>query len=135
MKFYDSYGKVRNLKNPKKYLINWGSQSRSKFQTKIKSFLKDYWFHDIVFEEFRLVGSRLSLDFYNANKKIAIEVQGDQHTKYVKHFHKNKLKYLDQLKRDQTKLDFCEINGIKLVEIYSNDNIDESFFSNQDIYL
>jgi hypothetical protein len=135
MKFYDSYGKTRNLKNPKKYLIDWEGKSRSKFQKNIKNFLRDYWIHDIVFEEFRLVGSRLSLDFYNANKKIAIEVQGDQHVKYVKHFHKNKLKYLDQLKRDQTKLDFCEINDIKLVEIYSKDKVDESFFSNQDIYL
>ena len=115
MKFYDSYGKTRNLKNPKKYLIDWDGSSRSKFQNNVKNFLRDYWFNDIVFEEFRVVGSRLSLDFYNANKKIAIEVQGAQHLKYVKHFHKNKLKYLDQLKRDQKKLDFCEINGIKLV--------------------
>ena len=63
----------------------------------------------------------LSLDFYNANKKIAIEVQGDQHVKFVKHFHKTRLKYLEQLKRDQKKLDFCELNGIKLVEICLRD--------------
>ena len=77
----------------------------------------------------------MSLDFYNANKRIAIEVQGAQHTKYVKHFHKNRYKFLDQLKRDQKKLDFCEINDIKLVEIYPNDTVDQSFFENQDIYL
>lgn len=135
MKFYDSYGKIRNLKTPQKYLIDWSVASRSKFQNNIKNFIKDYWVHDVVFEEFRVVGSRLSLDFYNANKKIAIEVQGDQHIKYVKHFHKNRMKYLDQLKRDQKKLDFCEMNGIKLVEIYSTDVVDESFFNNQDIYL
>jgi very-short-patch-repair endonuclease len=135
MKFYDSYGKIRNLKTPQKYLIDWSVASRSKFQNNIKNFIKDYWVHDVVFEEFRVVGSRLSLDFYNANKKIAIEVQGDQHVKYVKHFHKNRMKYLDQLKRDQKKLDFCEMNGIKLVEIYSTDVVDESFFNNQDIYL
>ena len=75
------------------------------------------------------------MDFYNANKKIAVEVQGDQHTKYVKHFHKNRLKYLDQLKRDQKKLDFCEFNDIKLVEIYSTDVISASLFNDQDISL
>ena len=90
---------------------------------------------DIVFEEFRIVGSRLSLDFYNANKRIAIEVQGAQHTKYVKHFHKNRLKYLDQLKRDQKKLDFCERNDINLVEIYPNDDVTTSFFEDRDVYL
>jgi len=135
MKFLDPLGKERNLKGAKKYLINWEEKSRSKFQKNIKDFLKDYWVHDIVFEEFRIVGTRLSLDFYNANKKIAVEVQGDQHVRYVKHFHKNRLKYLEQLKRDQKKLDFCEINDIKLVEIYSTDVVTASLFKDQDIYL
>ena len=135
MKFYDSYGKIRNLKTPKKYLIDWDTGSRSKFQKRVKDFLSKYWRRDIVFEEFKIVGTRLSLDFYNANKKIAIEVQGDQHVKYVKHFHKNRLKYLEQLKRDQKKLDFCEMNDIVLIEIYSSDTIDEELFTSQGIYL
>ena len=135
MKFVDPLGKQRNLKGAKKYLINWEGKSRSKFQNNVKNFLKSYWVHDIVFEEFRIVGTRLSLDFYNANKKIAVEVQGDQHVKYVKHFHKNRLKYLEQLKRDQKKLDFCDFNGIKLVEIYSKDKITASLFGDQDVIL
>ena len=135
MKFIDPLGKERNLKGAKKYLIKWEEKSRSKFQGNVKNFLKKYWANDIVFEEFRIVGTRLSLDFYNANKKIAVEVQGDQHTKYVKHFHKNKLQYLEQLKRDQKKLDFCEMNDIKLVEIYSTDTVNASFFDSQDINL
>ena len=116
MKFIDSYGRERNLKNAKKYLIHWDKPSRSKFQTRVKDFLRSYWQHDVVFEEFRVVGTRLTLDFYNANKKIAVEVQGAQHTKYVKFFHKNKFKYSDQLKRDEKKFQFCEANKIKLAE-------------------
>ena len=135
MKFVDQYGKQRNLKNAKKYLIDWHKPSRSKFQTKVKKFLFEYWQNDIVFEEFRVVGTRLTLDFYNANKKIAVEVQGAQHTKYVKFFHKNHFKYSDQLKRDEKKLDFCQANGIKLAEVYPQDEIQASLFSNQDIYL
>ena len=88
-----------------------------------------------MFEEFRVVGSRLTLDFYNANKKIAVEVQGAQHTKFVKHFHKNHFKYADQLKRDEQKLNFCQANNIKLAEVYPQDEIQASLFSNQDIYL
>jgi len=135
MKFLDPFGKQRNLKNAKKYLIDWESKSRSKFQNRVKIFLMPYWKNDVVFEEFRIVGTRLSIDFYNANRCIAIEVQGDQHVKYVKHFHKNRLKYLDQLKRDQKKLDFCELNDIKMVEIYSTDIVNASLFSDQDIDL
>ena len=135
MKFYDAYGKYRTLANAKKYLIDWGKPSRSKFQTSVKKFLRPYWEHDIVFEEFRVVGTRLTLDFYNASKKIAVEVQGEQHTKYVKFFHKNPFKYSDQLKRDELKFKFCEINNIKLAEIYPKDEINASVFENQEINL
>jgi len=135
MKFYTVDGKLRNLKNPKKYHIKWGASSLSKFQKGVKDFLFPFWKNDVVFEEFRIVGSRLSLDFYNANRRVAVEVQGAQHTKFVKHFHKNRLRYLEQLRRDQKKLDFCEMNDITMVEIYPEDTVDKALFEKQGIYL
>jgi very-short-patch-repair endonuclease len=135
MKFIGLNNRELNLKNAKKYLIDWDKPSRSKFQSQTKDFLRPYWQHDIVFEEFRLVGTRLSFDFYNANKKIIIEVQGAQHTKFVKFFHGNRLKYLQQLKRDDKKYEFCQKNNLKLVEIYPTDKICLEFFENQQIYL
>jgi hypothetical protein len=135
MKFIGLNNRELTLKNPKKYLIDWNKKSRSKFQLETKNFLKPYWQHDIVFEEFRMVGTRLSFDFYNANKKIIIEVQGVQHTKFVKFFHGNRLKYLQQLKRDDKKYEFCQKNNLRLVEIYPTDKICLEFFENQQIYL
>lgn len=135
MKFIGLNNRELYLKNPKKYLIDWKKKSRSKFQYDIKQFLKPYWEHDIVFEEFRLVGTRMTFDFYNANKKIMIEAQGEQHTKFIKFFHGNRLKYLQQLKRDNKKLEFCEKNNLKLMEIYPTDMICLEFFENQGIYL
>jgi hypothetical protein len=135
MKFKTLSGSSADLKNAKKYLINWNKPSRSKFQFSVKQFLKPYWQYDIVFEEFKLVGTRLSFDFYNANKKIAIEVQGGQHTKFVKFFHGNRFKYLEQLKRDDKKFRFCEINNIKLIEIYPEDKIDEELFLSLGVVL
>ena len=44
-------------------------------------------------------------------------------------------KYSDQLKRDEKKLDFCQSNGIKLAEVYPQDEIQATLFKNQDIYL
>lgn len=128
MKFKTLTGSTAELKNAKKYLIKWEANSRSQFQKRVKDFLCPYWCHDIVFEEFKIIGTRLSFDFYNANKKIAIEVQGEQHTKYVKFFHGNRFKYLEQLKRDDKKFRFCQVNNIKLIEIYPNDIVDEDFF-------
>ena len=128
MKFKTLMGSTVELKNAKKYLIDWNAGSRSKFQRSVKEFLFPFWRSDIVFEEFKLVGTRLSLDFYNANKKIALEVQGSQNTKYVKFFHGNRSRYLDQLKRDDKKWRFCEKNKIVLIEIYPDDIIDTDLF-------
>jgi len=135
MKFKTLSGSTAELKNARKYLVKWEAESRSKFQFSVKEFLFPYWRTDIVFEEFRIIGTRLSFDLYNANKKIAIEVQGAQHTKYVKFFHGNRMKYLEQLKRDEKKFKFCQINEIKLVEIYPNDKINMELFESFGVVL
>ena len=136
MRFKTLTGATRTVKKAKNYLIDWDGPSRSKIQYNAKQFLKKYWSNHIVFEEFPVAGTKLSLDFYNANKKIAVEVQGKQHTKYVPFFHgKNKINYINQLKRDQDKLKFCELNDIQLVEIYDGDEITEKLFETFGVIL
>tara|TARA_Y100000114_G_scaffold9980_1_gene7873 strand:+ start:1636 stop:2046 length:411 start_codon:yes stop_codon:yes gene_type:complete len=136
MRFKTLGGATRTVKKAKNYLIKWDAPSRSKIQFEAKQFLKEYWQRHIVFEEFPVAGTKLSLDFYNANKKIAVEVQGKQHTKYVPFFHgKNKINYLNQLKRDQDKLRFCELNNIELVEIYDGDTLNEKLFQSFGVIL
>lgn len=136
MRFKTLFGATRTVKKAKNYLVDWDAPSRSKIQFHTKQFLKRYWKSHIVFEEFPVAGSKLSLDFYNANKKIAVEVQGKQHTKYVPFFHgKNKINYINQLKRDNDKLKFCEMNEIKLIEIYDGDILSEDLFKNLGVIL
>jgi len=136
MRFKTLTGATRTVKKAKNFLIDWDGKSRSKIQYNAKQFLKKYWNNHIVFEEFPVAGTKLSLDFYNANKKIAVEVQGRQHTKYVPFFHgKNKINYLNQLKRDQDKLNFCELNDIQLVEIYDGDELSEKLFESFGVIL
>jgi hypothetical protein len=136
MKFKTINGKEKLIKNSKNYLIDWEAKSRSKIQWRVKQFLFSYWKHDIVFEELRVVGTRLSLDFYNANKKVAVEVQGKQHQQFNKFFHNNdRFKWLDQLKRDDLKMKFCLTNGIKLVEVYEGEEVSLEIFSKQGVIL
>lgn len=136
MRFKTLTGATRTVKKAKNFLIDWDGKSRSKIQYNAKQFLKKYWNKHIVFEEFPVAGTKLSLDFYNANKKIAVEVQGKQHTKYVPFFHgKNKINYLNQLKRDQDKLKFCELNDIQLVEVYDGDILTEKLFESFGVIL
>jgi hypothetical protein len=136
MKFKTLFGGTRRASNIKKHLIDWDGKSRSKFQFNVKKFLEPYWVRHVVFEEFPVVGTKMSLDFFNANKKVAIEVQGAQHTKYVKFFHGNyKNNYIAQLDRDNQKLKFCEINDINLIEIYEKDKLSELFFKDMGLTL
>jgi hypothetical protein len=135
MKFKTLDGKERTIKNIKSCIIDWDGKSRSKFQFEVKKYLKKYWSGDVVFEELKVVGTRLTLDFFNANKKIAIEVQGKQHFSYVKFFHGNRANYLAQIKRDVKKIDFCNINNIKLMEIYPEDVLSKELFEKYGVYL
>lgn len=135
MEFLSLSNKKRRIKNVREYLIDWDEKSRSNFQFNVKAFLRPYWCHDVVFEEFPIVGTRLTLDLYNANKRVAVEVQGRQHTQFVKFFHQNRFKFLDQLKRDQTKERFCELNSIKLVTIFEDDDVDAFLFEQQGVNI
>jgi hypothetical protein len=136
MKFKTLQGQTRTLKNLKKYLINWSGKSRSKIQFKTKEFLRPFWENHVVFEEFNVVGTRFSLDFYNANKRVAVEVQGQQHLKYTPFFHGGyQNNYLHQIKIDQMKAQFCSINDIDLVEVYYNDDLTLDLFESQGVKL
>jgi hypothetical protein len=117
-------------------MVKWTKQSRSKMQFNVKQFIKTYWFNDVVFEEFPIVGTRMSLDLYNANKNIAIEVQGAQHLKYTPFFHgKSKSTFLSQIRRDNDKQEFCKLNEIKLVEIYPDDIVSTDLFKSFGVTL
>ena len=130
MKFKTLYGKEKPLRNPHRYKIKWNGKSRSKFQRTVKTFLYPYWRYDAVFEEFRVLGTQLTLDFYNHTRKIAIEVQGAQHLEFVKHFHKTRANFLRQIRRDDKKMDFCNINDIQFLQIYPDDKLSQEYFEN-----
>lgn len=132
MKFIGLNGKAKTLKRPERFLIDWKAGSRSKFQARVKEFLNEYWKYDFVYEEFPVVGTKLSLDFYNYTKKIAVEVQGMQHARYSPFLHSgSKVNFLNQIERDGKKLEFCEKNDIVLVEIYPNDKLDRDEILNK----
>ena len=117
-------------------MIDWDGKCRSKFQLEVKQFFKEYWKYQICYEEFPVYGTRMKVDIVNATKKIAVEVNGDQHSSYNKFFHGgHKNNYLEQLKRDQIKAEFCEVNDIILVEIYDSDIINKSLFKKFDVTL
>jgi very-short-patch-repair endonuclease len=124
MKFYLPNGNERKLKNTQKYLCDWEAKSRSKFQKNVKDMVFPFWCADVVFEEFPVIGTRMTLDFFNATRRIAIEIDGVQHTKYNPFFHGgSRRKFLEQVERDLKKEEFCDNNEIKLLRICHDDDL------------
>ena len=82
--------------------------------------LELYGNSEIILEEFSIPDSRLSLDFFLLNRKIAFEFQGKQHQTFSKFFHGTKKGLDKQLQRDATKKEWCDLNGIQLVYVYDD---------------
>lgn len=64
----------------------------------------------------------MKVDLLNATKKIAIEVNGPQHSSFNKFFHNNsRMNYLESLKRDHEKSLWLEQNNFTLIELEKKD--------------
>ena len=93
-----------------------------KQQFEVKQFLLKHWENHIVYEEFPVYGSRMKVDFLNATRKIAVEVNGAQHTSFNKFFHKNsRAKYLSSIQRDYEKYEWLIKNDYKFIELEQGD--------------
>ena len=113
-------GKLIN-KKVSKYKINWDEPSASNLQYQVKQFLYPYWKHHIVYEEFPVYQTRMRVDILNATKRIAVEVNGTQHSQYSKFFHGSRANYLRSIKRDFKKLEWLELNKFELIEIEADE--------------
>ena len=137
MRLYNVKGKLQS-KLVTKFLIDWGKKSRSKIQFKVKQFLKPYWQNHVVYEEFPVYGTLMKVDILNATKKIAVEVNGRQHSNFNAFFHNNsRAKYLASIKRDVKKREWLEKNGYNLIEIEEHEvnKLSEEFIVKNNIKL
>jgi len=62
----------------------------------------------------------LYLDFYIPLIKLAIEVHGEQHFSINSKYHNSRHDFIRQIQRDNDKMEWCEINGIKLIVLAYN---------------
>jgi very-short-patch-repair endonuclease len=85
--------------------------------------LKNYKYNNIIYE-WKIPHTRFTLDFFISDMLLSVEVDGNQHYKQNSLFHKNRLDFLKQKKRDAEKQDFCDLNQITLVRIADIYNIE-----------
>ena len=100
----------------RKYLEN-----KSSLHTKTREIIKELFPNLSVYEEVTLPGSKrigrsslLYADFFIPELMLIIEAHGRQHYQYCSFFHKDKMDFLNAKKRDLDKIEWCEINNIKI---------------------
>lgn len=62
----------------------------------------------------------LYMDFFIPLNKKCIEVHGEQHYEFTPFYHRTKLDFLKQKKRDRDKKEWCDINNIVYIELPYN---------------
>lgn len=68
-------------------------------------------------------GQKLFFDFFVKELGVFIEVQGRQHTQFVKHFHGTADKFRAQKFRDNLKVEYVQEQEKCLVRIYDTEKI------------
>lgn len=70
-------------------------------------------------------GERLFFDFFIKELLCFVECQGQQHTKFVKHFHGKKENFLAQKFRDNLKIEYVQKNDMYLMRVNYDEVIDK----------
>ena len=110
------------LLNIKKYTIDWENDGNSSLEKQFRDLIFPFWKRSIVLFQCTIPGSLLKLDFLNCNKKLAVEINGEQHDKFNKFFHNNsRNNWLASIKRDISKQQWLEQNNIQLLELIQED--------------
>lgn len=110
-------GKIKNLRN-----------NQSSLHKKAFNLLKDIYPTIQILQEVSIPVRKhetLYLDFYIPLLRKAIEVHGEQHYKFVAHYHTNTLGFMKHKKRDSDKEAWCLTNNIEYVELPFNESIEE----------
>jgi hypothetical protein len=96
----------------------------SKFEENIGRLLGEAFPRATIFSQhsIKYEGEQLFVDFFIPSMNIAIECQGEQHYKFVPHFHKDDEGYKSHIKRDVAKRGWARKNKVTLVEIPFNDS-------------
>lgn len=113
-------------------IFNDDKRKRSKYHIRARQLLKELFNSYRILEEVKLPGSTerykksvLYLDFYIPTIKLAIEVHGQQHYEYSPFFHKSRADFLKSKARDEDKIDWCQLNDIKLITLKYSESEDE----------
>ena len=100
---------------------------RSDYHLKARELLKEMYPLYMVLEEVTIPierGINAYLDFFIPQLRLVVEVHGEQHFKFIPHFHKTQVAFLQQKKRDRQKKEWVKLNEMRLVELNYNEDLE-----------
>ena len=111
----------------KEYLLKLKKNNgkfKSTYHKKAYELFKSIYPLYTVYEETKLCGTKndLYIDIFCPSLQMMIEVQGEQHEKFNPFFHQNIAGYARSRGRDAEKRNWCELNGITLIELVYNES-------------
>ena len=124
-------GREYKLKLTKKIIYQDDERTRSSGHIAAREILNRNFSFDEIYEEVFCDGcpTPLYLDFFIVRLKLACEINGRQHREFIPFYHGNKLEFFKQKKRDASKLEWCNLNGIKLLRW--NDDVDPTIWERE----
>ena len=95
----------------------------SDFEITIKRQLKELFPHAALKEQYHVKKKNIDLyfDFYLPHINLLVECQGEQHYRFVAHFHADEKAFKSYQKRDGLKKEWAEENEKILLEIRYDD--------------
>ena len=125
MKVKDTKGRWHSWNLAHCKVSKMDTRPRSDLHLNARNILKERFQVETILEEVPLPGEKLFLDFYLPLRKMAVEVHGEQHYKYVPHFHGHPTAFIESKQRDIRKSNWCVQNGIVLIVLPYSETIDE----------
>jgi hypothetical protein len=93
------------------------TRKRSDLHLRARAILRSMYPTQRVLEEVSLPGTGLKADFYVPRLKMIVETHGEQHYKYVPHFHGSIEGMMLARANDSKKKDWCDLNNITYIEL------------------
>jgi len=118
---YDNRENIREkIGDNYEYMQHTEKDSKLELQAKIileSVFKKPFYKIRPDFLKNDVTGQNLEIDLFNNDLKLGVEINGDQHYRFIPFFHRNKEAFRNQRYRDEMKKIKCRDNGITLIEV------------------